>query len=241
VVHDPARYGRIDRVRVVTVVEGSPAAMAGLRVGDQINAVNADVLNATDPADGSSTLPSADRIKAILGAATRLGEITLRVSNGGRHRDVRFTPATGCDSDVRLVPGGEVNAWADGDRVTVTDAMIAKCETDDELALVVGHELAHNLLHHRTRLASAEPSGSRLLPVSAASLAENRMAEEEADRLAVQLARRAAYDLSGAVTFLGGLLAADGLSGRAATTHPRAHRRLALLKAAIARAERPAL
>ena len=74
-----------------------------------------------------------------------------------------------------------------------------------------------------------------LLPLTAAGSRKMRETEEEADRLAVHLVDTAAYDLSDAESFMGGLL--DGALPVAAT-HPDPERRLALLRTAITEAGR---
>lgn len=47
----------------------------------------------------------------------------------------------------------EVNAWAAPGRIILSRRYVNFCRTDDELALVVGHELAHQVLGHRVRRA----------------------------------------------------------------------------------------
>jgi predicted Zn-dependent protease len=89
--------------------------------------------------------------------------------------------------------------------------------------------MAHNLLHHRQRLAVPDVSMNAMLTPVAASMA-TRAAEEEADRLGVDLAMAAAYDLSGAEAFVAGL---SDQSAMVAVTHPAVTRRLTLLRAAI--------
>ena len=115
------------------------------------------------------------------------------------------------------MPSNDLNAWADGRYVVVTTRMMAFAADDAELAFVVAHEMAHNLLHHRKG-------------ATAKGVAKTRDNEEAADRFAVRLAMAAAYDLADAESFL------DGLLDRAhsvAATHPAPGRRLALLRAAI--------
>ncbi len=41
-----------------------------------------------------------------------------------------------------------LNAYADGSRIVVAPAMIAFTQSPDELAVVLGHELAHNIFRH---------------------------------------------------------------------------------------------
>ena len=132
------------------------------------------------------------------------------------------------------MPDRAINAWADGKRVVITTAIVDQCRTDDELAVVIGHEISHNILRHRDRLTAAGLEMG-LLPVSNQGSAAMRQTEEEADRVAVRMAGAAGYDLAQAVPFVARLLAATNLNGRAAATHPGSVRRLALLKAAVAR------
>lgn len=136
-----------------------------------------------------------------------------------------------CPATATLLPGDAVNAWADGARIVVGEGLLRRCGSNADLALIIAHEMAHNLLHHRQQLAALGVSADPSAAVSAATVAQVRETEEEADRLAVQLASEAGYDLSGAEGFLRGLL----MSGRTgAATHPAPTRRLALLHIAIA-------
>ena len=96
---------------------------------------------------------------------------------------------------MTLIPGDAVNAWADGARIVVGEGLLRRCGSDADLALIVAHEMAHNLLHHRQRLAALGVSADPSAPVSTAAAVQVRETEEEADRLAVQLASEAGYDL----------------------------------------------
>ena len=127
----------------------------------------------------------------------------------------------------------EVNAWADGERVVVSSGIVEKCPSDDMLALVIAHEMAHNLLHHNRRLASATSAQGRQFQRYGEGSAAMLETEEEADRRAVSITAAAGYDLSEALPDLRGLMASD-ISVAVAATHPETERRLALLKTAIA-------
>lgn len=240
--HSIAQYGPADReaaarsfglgpgVGIMAVVAGSPAAAAGLVAGDQLVAVNG-----LDPgAIGTGSVPNraaVDRAQRVLAEEMERGPVTLRVSGPGGERDIWFVAERGCPVNAELIPGDDVNAWADGARVMVSDALLGRCASDDDLALVIGHEMAHNLLHHRQRLAAEGVSANRLLPLTESGSQAMRETEEEADAFAVRLATGARYDLSGAEAFMSSLLD-RGLP--AAATHPAPDRRLALLHAAIA-------
>lgn len=173
--------------------------------------------------------------------ADDLGRVAERLArtNGARvlclsavtRRAADMAGQPGCPATATLIPGDAVNAWADGARIVVSEGLFRRCGSDADLALIVAHEMAHNLLHHRQRLAALGVAADPSAPVSAAAAVQVRETEEEADRLAVQLVSEAGYDLSGAESFMRGLMT----SGRAvAATHPAPTRRLALLRAAIA-------
>jgi hypothetical protein len=247
VLHGIEQYGVADReegarifgmgadLSVMGVVADSPAAQAGLRADDHLIAVNGQRLPATEPAPAASTNARVEAARVAILAAMGDGEVTLLVDGTGGPHTVRFTAEKGCNSAVELVPDAVVNASADGRRVMVSAGLLERCGTDADLALVIAHELAHNLLHHAARLARAGISGENgFLRATASGTAEMRATEEEADQLAVRLAQAAGYDLGGAESFLSSLQAPDG-GEPSSSTHPAPARRLALLKAAIAR------
>jgi len=115
-----------------------------------------------------------------------------------------------------------VNAWCmAGGRMAVYTGLIQKVDpTDDELAQVMGHEIAHALANHtaeRMSVAMASQAGvlaagilldqspsSMAATAMAAQLAVNlpnsRTAETEADRIGIELAAKAGYDPRAAVT-----------------------------------------
>lgn len=228
-------FGLGSNVGVMAVVAGSPAQRSGLAADDQLVSVNGRVLSGARVATNAGpTRARVEFAQRILADAMAKGEVILLVSRAGGLHEVRFTADTGCASVVELVTAAEVNAWADGQRVLVSDSLVAHCASDGDLALVIGHELAHNFLHHSQRLAVGARA-SRGLRLTGTGSAEMREAEEAADRLGVRLASAAAYDLSDSLSFVTALLDADG-AGRAAGTHPAPARRLALLRAEIAAA-----
>lgn len=221
---DAARsFGLGAHVGVMAVVAGSPAAAAGLAANDQLLSVNGRSLSVRSIAsDGSASRVLVDHAQQILAEEMGRGAVTLRVARGSTSVDLELSAELGCPSNVELALGDEVNAWADGERVVVSAGILGRCASDDDLALVIGHELAHNYLHHR-----GERAGAAM-----------REGEEDADRLAVSMVIAAAYDVSKADSFLEGLL---DTSGATAATHPAPARRLKLLRAAISKATAPVI
>ena len=115
-----------------------------------------------------------------------------------------------------------VNAWCmAGGRMAVYTGLIQKVDpTDDELAQVMGHEIAHALANHtaeRMSMAMAgnlgvlaagamsdNPGQSMAVAATAAKLAvdlpNSRAAETEADQIGIELAAKAGYDPRSAIT-----------------------------------------
>ena len=124
--------------------------------------------------------------------------------------------------EVNVISSGEVNAWCmPGGKMAVYTGLIEKLKvTDDELAAVMGHEIAHALREHgRERMSQAYAQQIGLSVVGAAlglgqgsmqlaqlatevtfNLPNSRAHEVEADRVGVELAARAGYDPRAAVT-----------------------------------------
>lgn len=74
----------------------------------------------------------------------------------------------------------EINAYTDGKTVTITTAMLEFLQTDDEMAIILGHEIGHVMLGHLLNWD---------IPVISPTINESN-----ADRYGVYLALRAGYD-----------------------------------------------
>ena len=124
--------------------------------------------------------------------------------------------------EVNVISSDQVNAWCmPGGKMAVYTGLIEKLKvTDDELAAVMGHEIAHALREHGRERASQAYAQSILLGVAGAAvglgqgsmqvaqivtdvtfnLPNSREHETEADRIGVELAARAGYDPRAAIT-----------------------------------------
>ena len=137
-----------------------------------------------------------------------------------------------------------VNAWCmAGGRMALYTGLLRQVDpTDDELAQVMAHEIAHALANHsaeRMSVAMASQAGvlaAGLLSDSpgqamataavaakvAVDLPNSRTAETEADRIGIELAARAGYDPRAAVTLWQKMSAVGGGKAPPAflSTHP---------------------
>jgi predicted Zn-dependent protease len=153
--------------------------------------------------------------------------------------------------EVNVISSGEVNAWCmPGGKMAVYSGLIEKLKvTDDELAAVMGHEIAHALREHGRERASRAAAQGVVLGVAAAALGigeggaqlaqlvtdvtlnlpNSREHEVEADRVGVELAARGGYDPRAAVTLWQKMGQAAGGGGppQFLSTHPSPENRQA--------------
>ncbi len=150
-----------------------------------------------------------------------------------------------------------INAWcmAGGKMAFYTGLIVALNPTDDEIAQVMGHEIAHALSKHQVEKMSRQVAtqlGVQVLSIitgpqygqivgSAATqaaqvtltLPNSREAESEADRIGIELAAKAGYDPRAAVTLWQKMAKATGSAGKGdfMSTHPAPEKRMAALAA----------
>lgn len=157
--------------------------------------------------------------------------------------------------EVNVIDNKEVNAWCmPGGKIAVYSGLInAVKPTDDELAAVIGHEIAHALREHARERASQQMAtslGLSVLTVVTGSqatsdlggtlanvmfgLPNSRLHETEADRMGVELAARAGYDPRAAVSLWTkmGALSNGASQPELLSTHPSAQSRIADLQVA---------
>lgn len=181
-------------VGVIQIVPGSPADRAGVRIDDEILAIGNESI--VDPAAAYARRRSyarTERVGSLLDAALSRGPAELLVRRAGSILRINLSAERGCGGQLSLSNSGEVNAWSDGEHVMVTTAMMNIAQSTDELAFVIAHEMAHNILGH---------SRSKASGIFGLGIGKARGEELAADRMAVQLMSSAGYRPSGGLTFL---------------------------------------
>jgi predicted Zn-dependent protease len=127
---------------------------------------------------------------------------------------------------VKVIDDPEmVNAWCmAGGKMAIYTGLLEKVKpTDDELAQVMGHEIAHALANHTaekmsialasqvgmiglafivsdSKYSGAAMTGATLAATLAIQLPNSRTAEEEADQMGIELAAKAGYNPDAAAT-----------------------------------------
>ncbi|HEY0042995.1 MAG TPA: M48 family metallopeptidase [Allosphingosinicella sp.] len=189
---------------ILTVLAGTPAAQAGLQAGDVLLAINGARLptgTALAAGDPDGWRKRAEAIELRLTDALMPGPARLKMLRSGREFDTVLTSVNGCPGRVRLARSKQVNAFANGRTVTVTSAMLNFLKSDDELAVVLGHELSHNILKHPDLLDEQGVPKKGILRAIGKNASRVWKTEEEADRLAVRLVWAAGYDVEAIIPF----------------------------------------
>lgn len=150
-----------------------------------------------------------------------------------------------------------LNAWCmAGGRMAIYTGIIDKLSlTDDEIAQIMGHEIAHALARHTAERMSMAAGNAALLQIGAVllggkgiagelglqaaavattvgvQLPNNRKQESEADRIGIELAARGGYNPNAAVTLWQKMVAATGGGGKSdfLSTHPAGEKRIEAL------------
>jgi predicted Zn-dependent protease len=144
-----------------------------------------------------------------------MGPATVELLRAGKPMQVRITPVQGCAYRFELYPGPKLEASSDGRKVLISSAMARFAERDDDLALILGHEMAHNVLEH-----AAHPTGS------------SRSRERSADYWGAYFIARAGYRVSGDLLRRFG--EDDWMQNLGFLSHPAANARSRALDAAAA-------
>jgi membrane-associated protease RseP (regulator of RpoE activity) len=175
---------------VLSAPPTSAATEAGLREGDLILAVNGIALNP----GAARTQPAFEGLAAniaVLDRALAAGATRLDIRRDGESLTLTVHPHRACGYDVQLNPSDELNARADGRRLFISTALAGFAQSDDELALILGHELAHHVLRHRTW---SDVGGAGREANAAAAVSGAGDKETQADRVGLFLSARAGYE-----------------------------------------------
>lgn len=211
VVHELTQYPRAARasvanafslhegVGVLGIVPGSGAERAGLRIDDEILAVGD--ASTQDSSVWNRVQTSYDRIDSFqsnLSLALTHGPVNLAIRRGGDVLHVQLRGDAGCGGNLKFVDSAIINAWSDGRHVVLNRGIVDLARSDDQLAFIIAHEMAHNILGHSkmTGASSRGIFGQMFKSVSP------RSEESQADIAAVNFVQAAGYDPQGGLRFL---------------------------------------
>lgn len=262
-----AVMGFTDTLVVTGVARGSAAELSGIRAGDRLLGVGATEL-----------MPGKDAAKHASDAFRRIHDIDPHPSLSVRHGALNLEssgrpdaqpasigsalpislamPAdTVCGYAFNAVKSDVLNAWADGQAVYVTSAMLRFAGDDDELSVVLAHEISHNAMKHieaQSKNAGIGAFFGAILDVAAATQGVNTGGqytkamsdaaaksfsqdfEREADYVGMYLLARAGRPFASAADFWRRMGQENPGSIKFATSHPTtAERYVRLERAAV--------
>jgi Zn-dependent protease with chaperone function len=187
----------LDYPTVLHVAAGSPADTAGLQRGDRILSANGQSVHT---ANFDMKYHAGERVRLI-------------IRRNGKRQGLYITPEKTCNFGFTIKNKDQINAYATGDDIVIFTGIMDFAEKDEELALVISHEMAHNVMGHIPK-----KQGNAILGVILGSALDiyvgtdvfGRLAgnigqraysqafEGEADYVGVYFAARAGYDMSNA-------------------------------------------
>ena len=138
-----------DQPTIINVVDGSPAARAGVFRGDTLITVSNESAPNTKVAEWLN-----ERIKR-----NGVQPLDITTARAGQTRSITIVPEVVCSTPVILATSGTANAFTDGQKIVVYSRVLEITRSDDELALVVGHELAHVNMKHIEKHAQNQVAG----------------------------------------------------------------------------------
>lgn len=184
--------------------------------------------------------------------------MTQRVRRIGQdliaHVDVFRPDAKQWAWEINVFESDEINAFcAPGGKIGVYTGIVNKLQlTDDEIAAVMGHEIAHALREHSREQASQKTISSLITSTVAAAtgmpgelmdagsqmlvhLPNSRSMELESDVIGLELMARAGYDPRNASSIWKKMQQVNGNKGGASflSTHPAGDQRIAELDAYV--------
>jgi len=169
----------VDRgMSVRSVVADGPADVAGLEAGDAVRRV------------GDMPVAESVVVDRIWAMAERGGlqedAVELGVVRDGERLALGLETVEACAYPVSVVYDGLPNAHTDGEEIFITSELVRATKTDDRLALILAHELAHALVHNVDN-----PPKTKMRPRPELEL--------EADAAGLLLMARAGFDMEAAI------------------------------------------
>ena len=219
------------RPTVISVVENSPASDAGIVAGDEIIALNGELIPVTGTAGW------------MAGWLKHHGARPLQanVRRDGVDRTVTINPVMGCAIPIVYVTADDTNAYTDYKKIVINSSIIALTKNDSQLASIIGHELAHVNLEHGGKktfnavlglvsgtaidigflsggISTGGAFGKEFTKAGGRAFSVNF--EREADYVGAYYAARAGYDLDGVEEFWRAMGLANPNAIRLGETHP---------------------
>jgi len=231
-------YGIGERLTVLFVLPDGPAEMAGLKARDVVDSVNG--VSTADP----------DALRTLVEKLPPDKPIAYTVNRDGQSVSITVNPDKACYYYARLDPRQIINAFTDGRQIQIARGMMSFVRDDNELAVVIAHEMAHNVMKHIDAkkqnmavgfladlavavLTRGQVSNSSFTQAGAAAYSQDF--EAEADYVSLYIMRSAGIPITDAPNFWRRMAAAHPASIKTnhAASHPSSAQRMVGLTATV--------
>ena len=191
--------GLDERLQVMQILDGSGALRAGLKRGDILQTIQDLYI----PAGPQAEPETARMLSPIL---KNLTEINITVIRHNQPITVTVPLTLACAFAIDVGNAQHVNAYADGRRILLTRGLLDSLTADEDVAVIIAREIAHNVFQHAKQLqqmATLSIVIDNLLLFKPDQVAANssngikitpEKMDQEADRLALFMLTRAGYD-----------------------------------------------
>lgn len=228
--------------KIIAVARGSAADDAGFLDGDILLS-----LGDWDVPENKEGIKEA--AKKFMAGAENGDALALRVIRDGDENTFTFQPESVCAYRYSLENKDIVNAFADGNRIVISTGMLRFAENDTELATVIGHEIAHNMMDHNPKTQTNAAIGMVFdillagIGVSTGGAFQNLAArafsegfEAEADYVGLYLMARAGFAIENTPNFWRrmGMNSPGSIREQLMASHPATPRRFLALEKTVA-------
>ena len=227
-----------DRLLLTYVIPSSSAFKSGLRSNDEIVSINN--IKATE--DKEKFHKELEKLRA------KSDSLKVIYKRQGEERVATFDPDLICNYPILLVQNDSVNAFANGSQIGITTGMIRFAQKDEQLGLVIAHELGHNIMDHISKLRTNSLLGT-IVDLAAAYYGVNTQGvfgqagarmysqefEAEADYVGIYYMERAGYSIDNVADFWRDMAVEHpgSINQSHASTHPATPERFLEINAAI--------
>ena len=227
-----------DRLLLTYVIPSSSAFKSGLRSNDEILSIN----------DIKATIDKEKFHKELEKLRAKSDSLKVIYKRQGEERVATFDPDLICNYPILLVQNDSVNAFANGSQIGITTGMIRFAQKDEQLGLVIAHELGHNIMDHISKLRTNSLLGT-IVDLAAAYYGVNTQGvfgqagarmysqefEAEADYVGIYYMERAGYSIDNVADFWRDMAVEHpgSINQSHASTHPATPERFLEINAAI--------
>jgi len=172
--------------------------------------INQEILNITAPTDEEENKIGENLHKKIVEGKKIIKEYKFDIKN--IFEKIRtHTARKKINYSYTILKDKDVNAYAiAGGKIYLLSGLIDFLDSEDEIAFVIAHEIAHNELKHCIKRVQYSAMASEVNPAlgdlvqiayTVYNLPFSKEQELEADSLAIQLMKKSNYDKQGAISF----------------------------------------